>query len=491
MQFHHDDPSLLWVNESVPGGHGSYESPFPSIEEGLERIQPGQTLVLQSGEYTTDCTIQTSGSYDRPIRICAEGQGTAVIRSACWFLYDVSDLIISDLVFIDAPYGAISVVGECSRNRFASLRFVNCGTRKKASCTLYFGGAGGGCNVIEECSFEHAAQQPGAPVTVENAAVGLMIAQGDAGNGNPIVDIVVRRNRFLDYGLGILIGGDGSRSARCGHVIEYNRVSGCTQDGILVKSGDTTMRGNVIEKCPGNSLSVQSELDCTVEENRVIDCGRGIVVQGRGHTVTNNCIIRCGGGAIRAMGMTDPATSNCIIERNTIVDCALSLRGDDVPVAGVVIDHGTTGVIQYNLIYGVGKPYAVVGPDQVSGDRSSQATAPATRFMIKDNGSAGGCSLLDGVGSAVVEFVDAPGDNYENGSGFGAGGWMLTPSGFDPDIDKIDEGADYRSVIPSGIDDPCDSEPSGMDDAEPNDAPVIEDPEDPFSVFYGGMYDDQ
>ena len=88
-----------------------------------------------------------------------------MIQGACWFFYDICDLIVSGFTFRDAPHGAVSVMGACLRNRFADLLFINCGTRESASCTLFFGGAGGSCNVVENCLFERPAPSPPAPTT--------------------------------------------------------------------------------------------------------------------------------------------------------------------------------------------------------------------------------------------------------------------------------------------------------------------------------------
>ncbi|MBN1306945.1 MAG: right-handed parallel beta-helix repeat-containing protein [Chitinispirillaceae bacterium] len=451
MQFHHDNPDLIWINPGSPcDGHGSFEQPYSSIEEGLKRIRPGQALILFPGNYVSDLTIQVSGTARRPIHICAAPGATVTISSACWFFYDTSDLVVSGLTFTDAQSGAISVIGRCSRNRFDDLRFINCGVHKEAACALYFGGAGGCCNIVENCSFEHAPREKYGGITPNNASIGLMIAQGDAATGSPIVNSLVRRNRFVNYGYGILVGGEESGAVRCGHIIEYNTVQNCSHGGILIKSGDTLARGNVVEGCPGDALSVQSELDCTVEGNRIIDCLRGIVVRGRGHTVADNCLVRCGGGAIRVDGASAPhcgASSNCFIERNTFVNCSSPSDGDDPPVAGILIDAGTTGIVERNLIYGAGKPYAVVQasrPARRRGGRTSRGED--TRFVIRDNAADGGCSLLDGVETIAVKFADPARDDYRNGCGSGASGWVLAPQGFDPAVDETPGSIDYREA---------------------------------------------
>jgi hypothetical protein len=448
MKIPHDDPDILWIaSDAPPGGYGSYERPFSSIDEGLARIKPGQSLVVRPGEYGSDVNFQISGTARNPIRIMAEPERDVVIRSACWFFYDTSDLVVSGFTFADAPYGAISVIGSCSRNRFDTLSFVNCGNRRQTACTLYLGGAGGSCNVVENCTFDHAPAGPSQKLSADNASVGLMIAPGNAATGDPIVNTLIRGNRFVNYGYGILVGGEATRSSRCGHIIEYNRLSMCSIEGIMVKSGDSLIRGNCIERCAANAVSVHSELDCQIENNRIVDSGRGIRVFGRGHTIANNCLVRCSAGAIHIGGDSEErvsAASNCFVERNTIVECGTLAVEGALPVAGVIINPGTTGIMQQNLVYGNGSPYAVVSV--ASGEQELAGTVRETRFVIRDNGAGGGCSLLDGVGEAAVVFTDAAGGDYGNSSGFGADGAMLSPEGFNCDAETADEAEAYRTA---------------------------------------------
>ncbi len=452
MNIERDDPNIIVINpDAAPGGCGTFEEPFSTIEEGLRRVAPGQTILLCGGDYAGDLNIEVSGTARRPIRIIAEPGAKVIVRGGCWFFYDTEDLIVSGLTFIDAPYGAISVIGECSRNIFDSLRFINCGLHKGASCTLYIGGSGGACNIIENCVFEHAPVSAGRQPVADEASVGLMVAQGDISAGRPIVKTLLRRNRFVNYSYGIIIGGDESKSVRCGHIVEYNTISNCTNEGILIKSGDTMVRGNIIEKSDCNALLLLSELDCTVERNRIVDCRCGIVAAGSGHTISDNCLIRCSGGAIRVGRQPQTqgrAATNCFIERNTFINCGSALSKDDsVSVAGVMIDHGASGILEKNLIFGKGKPYAVVQESVCSsGETDLSGNSGITRFVIRDNAASGGCETMDGIRLMPVEFADIAADDYSNDCGVGASGWVLRPEGFDPLIDEEEDSAGYREA---------------------------------------------
>ena len=206
------------------------------------------------------------------------------------------------------------------------------------------------------------------------------------------------------------------------------------------------VRGNVIENSDCSALSLQSELDCSVERNRIVDCRHGIVAHGKGHTIAGNCLIRCTGGAIRVAGASQAggsAASNCFIERNTFVDCSSPTGNDGTAIAGILIDPGTTGIVEKNLIFGSGTPYAIVQEPRPEG---SGTVTGVTQFVIRDNAAAGGCTLLEGVGLVPVEFADAAADDYGNGCGSGASGWVLRPQGFDPAIDETTDAAGYREA---------------------------------------------
>jgi hypothetical protein len=207
-----NDQKFVWV---TPGedvsGEGSYANPFRSVSKAVECAMPGQTVVLKRGLYQGDVTIQKSGLIDKPLRIIAEKDAEVICSEACWYLYDVSDIILSGLVFRDSPGIALSVVGTCRRNRFEFLSFVNCGTSVKESCTLFLGGSGQACNVVESCCFERAADAP--EEHSPNVSIGLLISEGDYQEGEANCDCIITKNRFVNYGYGILVGSQDSKTA--------------------------------------------------------------------------------------------------------------------------------------------------------------------------------------------------------------------------------------------------------------------------------------
>ncbi len=436
-----DDPRYLWVSPSdEASGNGTFSKPFGRIAAALSGAQPGQTIVLKAGTYQGDITVQASGSFDRPLRIVAEKEAHATVLGACWYFYDVCDLIVSGLIFKDSPLGGIAVIGACERNRFENLSFLNCGHNEKASCTLFFGGSGGACNIVEYCSFERPPAAPNRQKDPDLMTVGLMISEGDALEGKPITDHVIRRNRFVNYDYGILLGAEDATPGQYGHLVSYNSIDNCANEGIMVKCGDTQVKGNVITRCPNNSISVVTGEGSVVEDNRIADCGLGIRVAGKGHTVSNNCIIRCGNEAIRVMeknGKGGMPTQNIIIEHNTLAGWSQIRPNPLLP--GIIIEQRTSSIIKRNLFLGSGQPYRVT---MAEGGRDGH--------LVSDNVWSGAGAAPDGVTAAWVDFAAEAVDNYDNQSAYGARGWMCRPDPFDPDA-KLCDGAPFettKAVLP-------------------------------------------
>jgi hypothetical protein len=463
-----NDPSVIWVSSTAKnGGDGTRENPFHDIARAVTVVRPGMTIMLMQGIFKGDRTFDISGDVCQPIRIAAEPGSTVEIRAACWFFYDVSDVIVSGLTFREAPLGALSVIGSCARNRFDSLRFVDCGSGESASCSLFFGGSGGSCTVVENCSFERR-DTPG-PCDGESAAkfIGIMVGEGDTDGGEPITDHVFRKNRFVNYDYGILVGAGDEPAGQYGHIVEYNTVERCREEGILVKCSDTLVRGNRVGKCPNRSISVIAGKGSTVESNRIVDCGRGIQINGSGHTVANNCIIRCAGGAIGVNGAEESqkrrTAADILVECNTCVDCGS---------AGVRVDAGATAVVRRNLFSGGGRPY-------VCGDGAMPEKGKRSNMFV-ENIAARGCEGMKGAAAAAVAFRNAALDDFTNDSGCGASGPVLTPETFDPEVVAEEKANDCRYGH-AALDDEGE-EPMAESDETPE--PAAED----FEGFMGRFY---
>lgn len=437
-----NNPEIIWVSPDNCKGQGTWENPYGSINEALQVSKPGNTIVLKEGIYQEDQTIEISGTPQRPVRIVSDDDATVIIEESCWFFYDTSDLIISGLIFKNSPFGAISVIGTCKRNRFDSLQFINCGSKKDASCTMFFGGSGGCFNVVENCRFERENKSQDHHQTTANSSIAVMISEGDANESSPLIDHILRRNHFSNYGFAILIGTRDSNTNSYGHIIEFNTIRNCASDGIIVKCGDTQVRGNLLENCRSCSISVQAGIGSVIENNRITDCNTGISINGTGHSVTNNCLVRCKDEAIRVCGKQNEekaAASNLLIEKNTLIQCCAP---EDNHSAFIRIEPGTTSIIQQNLFHGKGHPYRM--SDFVLNQKAeiNPVKQMRTETVIDDNLGSGDCEILKGITARAVEFVNET-DCFENDSGYGASGWVLKQEGFDINGDEHNEQTDY------------------------------------------------
>lgn len=439
--FDKSNPKYLWVSNDSFNGDGTWENPFGKIESALERVQPGNTIILKNGTYYNDITIQVSGTTHMPIKIVAQEKGKVEIHGACWFLYDVCDFIISELTFKRSPNGAISVIGACQRNRFNDLRFIDCGTADKTTCTMFFGGSGAQCNLVENCSFEQQKIIHPEKYSPENAIIGLMVTDGDIFEKDYIKNHVFRRNRFVNYQHGILLGSNDSSENQGSHVIEYNIFENCYRDGITIKCSDTQIRGNLITNCRNNSILIQAGTGSVIENNRITDSNNGILVHDCGHTIQNNCIVRCNGPAITVCGNPNDqynAANNLLIEKNTCINCGT--YSSENRVSGIKIESGTTCIVRKNLFHGEGKPCHFTS--------QAQETKPdvSSCYLIEDNVVSGKCEIMNGFFPKTISFINKESDNFENDSNYGAQGWMLKPETFNPDVDNVDSGIDYRML---------------------------------------------
>ncbi|NLP01077.1 MAG: hypothetical protein GX089_01140 [Fibrobacter sp.] len=423
--FDKKDPGNIWVSPGFIDGNGTWEKPYSTIKQALDRVKPGNTIILREGIYSGDLTIQVSGSASAPIRILPYEKGTVEIHESCWFFYDTSDLIISGLTFKNSPSGAISVIGKCRRNRFDSLTFICCGSADRSSCTLFFGGSGGEFNIVEGCVFNRREIKRLKPITPENTSIGLMISEGDC-DGSKLRNHVLRRNHIINYDHGILVGSSDSSNNLYGHIVENNTIEECGSGAIAVKCGDTQVKGNLVFNCKSKSISLRAGTGSVVENNRIIDCGSGITVNGSGHTVANNCIVRCGEEAVKVCATDGKsiAASNILIEHNTFVDCGSKETKSKPRIAGITIEPSTTCAVQRNLIHGQGEALHIVKSVCYIEDLQKKEISTPAQYVVQDNAASGNCKTSDGFTVVEADFASPEAGNFENTTSYGASGWV-------------------------------------------------------------------
>jgi hypothetical protein len=327
-------------------------------------------------------------------------------------------------------------MGACCRNALRDLVFEGCSRLKRPAATLYLGGAGASCNVIERCMFRHAEPEPDENLAVEHASVALMVAQGDREDGMANVDFVLRGNTFVNYGFGVMVGTQDDATGQYGHRLEHNTFEGCRGDAITVKCGDTTVTGNAIDRAGRSGIALLAGMSSTIIGNRIRDCGTGIRLCGSAHTVAHNCIVGCAEQAVHvwaATGVGLDAASVVLVERNTVVDCGDAASG---AACGVRTDPGTSCIVRGNLFSGPGVPYRE--PAAVRG-------AQVLPSLFVDNIAAQGATEVAGCRRHEVVFTDRSRSDLRNDSGYGADGWSATAEAPSAEADTADEG--YRAAM--------------------------------------------
>ncbi len=414
----HDDPKVIWVS-SLYGGKsiGTFDAPYTDISKAIEKARPGSSVVIKAGDYADSVSMQNSGTITEPIRIVSEdGAGAEVCCRSGWFFYDVSDVIVSGITFRNIPHQAVSAIGACKRNSFNNLRFVNCGVDKDTPCTFFFGGSGAECNVVENCIFEVDQKKDINGET--DLPIGLMISEGDTEvDAEPNTNHIFRKNSFINYGCAIVVGTRGDHYGAYSHVVENNVIRNCSCDGIRIKCGDTVARGNVLQKCKKNGISIVNGKSDVISDNRIEICETGIYVAGYDCTLTNNCIIKSGKQAVFLSTKSDEnklLRGNTIIERNTFVDSGIECGSSSC--SDILLDTNSNCIIRRNIFHGKGKPYIVRG--------QKRDLLQSGAFHIDDNKVSGGCSPAEGCSELEISFLDKEAGNYANQSGYGASGWM-------------------------------------------------------------------
>jgi hypothetical protein len=68
-----DPKPTLWVKAGATGGDGSQDRPFGAIKDAVSAAQPGDTVMVQAGEYREELQSVRAGEKDRLIRFVSQG----------------------------------------------------------------------------------------------------------------------------------------------------------------------------------------------------------------------------------------------------------------------------------------------------------------------------------------------------------------------------------------------------------------------------------
>jgi hypothetical protein len=271
----------------TPGGDGSAERPYRSVQQALVDARPGDTVAVGAGTYTEGIHSIRPGRPGAPIRLL--GQGARIVGAT------------GANILVEITHDDIEVRGfDLSRAR-SLLWIVGASRVRVISNTLH--DAGGEClrlrgravdneiggNRVERCG--QAGYTPGGPdATGEGIYIGTATAQlgdgrnpttgPDASNGNWVHDNVV------------------SAPAECvdiaehalGNRVEANTCSGAKDPaggGIGVRGNANVLRANVVTGGQGGGIRLggaggSDGVNNVVIGNRVTgNAGFGLLVQRR------------------------------------------------------------------------------------------------------------------------------------------------------------------------------------------------------------------
>jgi hypothetical protein len=412
---------LLWVSPDAIGGNGTFDNPFCDIESALKKAVPGSTIVLQSGNYNDDLTIQISGLIDKPVRITSDENANVTVNGGCWYLYDSSDIIIEKIHFVNARTSALSVTGKSARNIFTHLSFTNCGQVSKETCTVYFGGSGIENNMIAESTFTRDIKDS------FNVSIAVMVSTSGHSSTNPVRQHIFKRNTVQGYSHAFIAGSSDKEEEFGGHFILENTVRSCSSDAIIIKSSDSAVGNNQISDCPVSAVRIRSGQSVTVFNNRIVNCGTGIVVNGSGQSINGNCIINSLSEAIRICDQKDDLTAaaeNIIVMSNTFVKTSGSSS------SSIICESHTSSVIIENLFDG----YNVNNFDSYKNSKSIVTSIVSN--ATTQNGFSGNDFI-----SVDPQFTSEKDFNFESSSEKGAHGWVAT--GGTPPIETVESHEHY------------------------------------------------
>lgn len=390
----------IFVSPDYTGSsNGSVDAPFKSVADALEHVSPGYRIILKSGTYGESVSIQNSGTLTDPIRIEAD-KSSEVEITASWFIYDSSDIIISGINFKNIKSQALSIIGACERNSLNNLTFNDCGTDSKTPCTLFIGGSGSNCNVIEKCTFKNSSNS--------DKSIAIILSEGNTDeNAEPNKNIIIRENIFDGFDTALILGtreeveGDGLY----GHVIEGNLIKNCKSDALRLRCGDTIIKDNLIKNCERYGILIHSGVEQTISFNRFSECGTAINIESDDILIRQNMFINSINYDIELPKRENAPKGSVAINHNSF------FVKEDSESLSVKLSEDRPLIMRKNLILN--------SDNLINSKVIGKQSFLEKNYTILEKSNNEYCTTINSTSSNFEE------GNYSTDTNFGASGWQV------------------------------------------------------------------
>ena len=327
------DKLYLTADGDVPTGLGGAQtigatylvSSVAEAQSRLEHAIPGDTIVVQNGDYTNFMlNLPTSGTSDNPITLRAQRGGGVNLTGQSGFLVTGDYIVIDGFQFTNVArmsesQGRVVLFEGANYSKLTNCAFYTCGNSRFQHIMLMTGGS-----THNEISYNYLEDIVGQGIGVRGEAENtdnhihhnrLNGTQSDGeSNGQEPIQLGQSRNQSAN---------------NLNTLVEYNRIENMQGDAddelISNKTKGNTLRYNTCLNNGGKrEIVLRQGSDCVVEFNYL--SSSGIRAYGNGHTIRGNYSenarygVRLPGGVGAGTSGAYAETFNCVVEDNLIVN---------------------------------------------------------------------------------------------------------------------------------------------------------------------------
>lgn len=355
---------------------GSIEQPFRTIGAALQRVNPGDTVLLRGGTYHEFVLPTRSGEKDKVITLMSYPGEEAKI--------DGSTLEITGWF---KPLVRVDGVDYMTFENLHICHATNAAANTDPEGILIMGSPRGitvkGCKIYE---IKSTVPQNNGSVDWRSAHAILVIGTD---NNRPIRDLTIEHCEIFEIHTGtsetMTIAGNVD-----GFTVRNNHVHDVENIGIIIAGGDGLN--------PGGDISVNYARNGVVQDNRVEQCSHtkspaywgptaygaiGIYICGGANTTVERNIVT---GCDRGIGLVSEsdilATKDCIVRNNFVYNCYRTgiYMGDYLNFHGA----GTSGCyVVNNTLYNNNSVKGAL--DEIDGEGEIRLTEDCTNNVIKNN----------------------------------------------------------------------------------------------------------